>query len=89
MGKTKPKTRGKPPVELRPHKDHAWLDEIVAKDVRSVHVEQMAIDNFWMGIYFDDPDVRVSCTFQVGDKVTDEEGNETRELRLRAEIERN
>jgi hypothetical protein len=85
---SKVKTRPNPPVEFRPHPDHAWLDEIVARDVKMVHVEQMGIDNYWMGIYFADETVRVAVTFQVGDVVKDDEGNETRELRMRGEVER-
>ena len=91
MGKTKPKTRPNPRVEFCPHTDRhmPWVDEVVAHDVEMIHIEQMSVDSFWMGIYFNNnPEVRVSCYFEVGGVVKDDEGNETRELRLQAVKER-
>ena len=85
----KTKTRAKPPVEFRPHSHGRWLDELIATDVSHIHVEQMAVDSFWVGIEFrDHPNMRVACWFEVGRVVKDDEGNDTRELKLRAEVER-
>lgn len=64
MSQAKSKPRPFPPVELRHHADRPGLDEIVARNATMIHVEQMADDIFWMGIYFDDK-TRLSCQFTI------------------------
>lgn len=79
MGKTATKKRKNPPVEIRPHQDNRTLiDEIVATDIKSMHVEQMSDSEFWMGVYFNDSEKRLCVWFTAEDngKIT-----------IRAEIE--
>lgn len=39
----------KPPVEIRPNDDGS-IDEIVAKNVATLHIEQMSADGWFMGL---------------------------------------
>lgn len=87
MSKNKQKTRRNPPVEIRPHQDNRTLiDEIIAEDVKLLHIEQMTEGAFWMGVYFNNSEKRLTMWFEVGDEIMDD-GKLTRQLKIKAAIE--